>query len=115
MSKITSKYDFEQIRIETGYETIENMDESVTKTEKIKELGKIKIPAVYIAKMLETHYSFVHTILTKENIEVVEKMTKSEEMRQMFDEGLTISQVAKKMQAHYSYVHGVYSRYKNQK
>lgn len=112
--RITSKYTFEDERIIRGYELItEHEDE--TKTNKIKMLGNLKIPATYIAKMLETHYSFVHTILTKNDIEVVEKRTKSDEMREMFDEGLTISQVAKKMNAHYSYVHGVHKRYMNKK
>lgn len=114
--KITSDYDFEQVRIDEGYKILKSLSDDVTKTKRIQMLGNIRIPAVYIAKILETHYSFVHTILVKNEIEIVEKMTKSDEMRQMFDDGMTISQVSKKLNSHYSYVHGVYTRYmKNKK
>lgn len=115
VKKVTSNYEHEQEVINEGYEILENLDDDVTKTSKIVMLGNIRIPATYIAKMLDTHYSFVHTILVKNEIEVVEKRTKSDEMREMFDDGMTISQVAKKMSAHYSYVHGVYTRYMNKK
>lgn len=109
-----SNYEFENERIKSGFEVLEeNSDE--TKTVKIKLLAELKIPATYIAKMLNTHYSFVHTILTKFDYEVIEKRTKSDEMREYFDEGFTISQVSKMMKAHYSYVHGVYKRYETKK
>lgn len=115
MSKVLSNYEDEQKIIDEGFEILEQLDDDVTKTTRIVLLGKMRIPATYIAKMVDTHYSFVHTILVKNEIEVVEKRTKSDEMREMFDAGMTISQVAKKMSAHYSYVHGVYTRYMNKK
>lgn len=109
--RVTSRYPDEQERIDLGYTLIEeNLDKS--KTWLIKEIQRLDVPTSYIAKMLGAHYSFVHTVISNEGLDVVEKRTKSDEMREMFREGYSVSQVSKAMNAHYSYVHGVHKRWK---
>lgn len=107
---VKSRYEDEQAKIDAAYELVnENLDKS--KTWLIKEVQKIGVPTSYIAKMLGAHYSFVHTVISNEGLDVVEKRTKSDEMREMFREGMTVSEVSKQMGAHYSYVHGVHKRW----
>lgn len=109
-TRVTSNYPEEQELIDQGYEMIENnLDKS--KTHLIQELQKMAIPTSYISRMLGAHYSFVHTVISTNGMQVVEKRTKSDEMREMFRSGLKVSEVSKLLGAHYSYVHGVHKRW----
>ncbi len=87
----------------------------VSKSQMFKQLYTAGLEVCEIAKITESHYSFVYGRV-RENDDVSPKRvvgeSKSDKMRAMFDQGMTVSQIAKELDSNYSFVHGVIKKYK---
>jgi transposase len=90
----------------------------ISKSDVMRKLADEGKTVAEIAKITQSNYSFVYSVVKRykdEGMVTRDKSgTKSETMRVLFKEGLTVAEIAKKLNANYAFVYGVIKRYKEE-
>lgn len=75
-----------------------------------------------IARLLDTHYSYVHSVCKQYEIQTGDKyispakgISKSQQIRDMFDQGMKVNDIRKALGVDYGYVHNVVKAYNERK
>lgn len=91
-----------------------------TKSDRIRQMYDEGKTVAEIARELNTHYSFVHTVVAKyrENgapTKHSERPSKSKSIRSLYDQGRTLKEIKELLNLDYAFVYGVLKRHKDSK
>lgn len=106
------RFDVEKLQIEENDKIVQLN----TKSELFRRLYDNGLEIAEIARITESHYSFVYGVISNSReIRKVKKITKSDTIREMYDEGKKVGEIAKELNSNYSFVFSVVKKYKNEK
>ncbi len=90
----------------------------ISKSEGFRELYRANVGVGQIAKLTDSHYSFVYGVISQTfgsvKTEGRSGPSKSDQIRELSDQGLTPGQIAKQLNSNYSFVHSVVKKYRKQ-
>ena len=80
-----------------------------SKSEFFVELYNAGLSISEVSKMTQSHYSFVHSVITKrcELRPPIKVESKADKIRKLYDEGMKVHEISKQLQTNYSYCHTI--------
>lgn len=88
-------------------------DETISKSDKIRILHTLGYERAEIARLLKTHYSFVHRTVRKleEGSQYKEGISISDQIRILCDKGYTVKEIRDELNIEYSFAYTVSKKY----
>jgi len=84
-----------------------------SKSELFRNLYELGMEISEISKLVSSHYSFVHGVISKScEMRVTKKDSKSDLIRNLAEQGFTPGEISKQLNSNYSFVFSVVKKYK---
>ena len=84
-----------------------------SKSELFRNLYELGMEISEISKLVGSHYSFVHGVISKScEMRVTKKDSKSDLIRNLAEQGMTPGEISKQLNSNYSFVFSVVKKYK---